>query len=69
VCHSGLLLEEGQRDDDGTLQVGDLVEKVHNGKEQTGKVIELLGEKVNMSWTGDTAVQENDFDEDASDSG
>ena len=44
--------EGGHGHHDDNLQVGDLV-KEKEGKEQTGKVIELLGENVKVLWTGE----------------
>ena len=49
VC--GVLRASGEEGHD-KLQVGDLV-KEKEGKEQTGKVIELLGENVKVLWTGE----------------
>jgi hypothetical protein len=51
VCVLRASHQEGHGHDDDKLQVGDLV-KEKEGKEQTGEVIELFGENVQVLWTG-----------------
>ncbi len=51
VCVLRASNQEGHGHDDDKLQVGDLV-KEKEGKEQTGEVIELFGENVQVLWTG-----------------